>query len=165
MEQNRHKFVYALYSIIINNGISCMKFPCSILALCLLSSPTLADVWTFETPSGNIQCEVGQDFDVPTDIICRIIERQGATALPRPSGCGQDWGHAFSMQDSGPVKGLCESASYERGGFSKAEYGLTAEFGGIYCHSSQKGLRCMNSDGNGFFLSRKKQSVFGPAHE
>ena len=41
-----------------------------------------------------------------------------------------------------------------------AQYGQTGRFGGITCLSSQQGFECRNADGHGFFLSRKRQSVF-----
>lgn len=131
------------------------------LALCfMVFAPfAYADVWTFETPSENIQCVVGHG-PTSSDIECRIIERYGAPALPRPASCASDWGHSFLMFDTGPVQMLCQPLSRDRGGFERAEYGVTGEFGGFVCHSSQKGLDCRNRDGHGFFLSRAIQRVF-----
>lgn len=124
------------------------------------SDRLLADVWTFETPSENIQCAVGQDFDVLSDINCTIINRSGPPALPKPAWCNSDWGHTFFMRETGPVEMLCEKTSRDKSGFDRAEYGVTGEFGGFVCHSSTKGLRCTNRDGHGFFLSRARQEVF-----
>ncbi|MFD2739313.1 DUF6636 domain-containing protein [Sulfitobacter aestuarii] len=117
-----------------------------------------ADVWTFETPSENIQCSVGEGRD-GSDITCTIIERNGPPALPRPAGCQQDWGHVFSMYHRGPVQMICSPLDRNRDGFDRAEYGITGQFGGFTCHSSRKGLDCRNLDGHGFFLSRARQQV------
>lgn len=130
------------------------------LVLGLSTNSVRADVWTFETPSENIQCSVGQEAGIESDITCTIIERSGSPALPRPSDCASDWGHTFSMRETGPAEILCTRTSTDRSGFDRAEYGVTGEFGGFTCHSSTKGLECTNRDGHGFFLSRKEQRVF-----
>ena len=129
------------------------------LILCLLATPANADIWTFETPSQNIQCSVGEGA-ATSDIICTIIERSGPPAATRPFGCQFDWGHTFSMNNRGPAQIECVRTNKSRDGFDRAEYGVTGEFGGFTCHSAQTGLRCQNEDGHGFFLSRRKQSIF-----
>lgn len=132
----------------------------ALLLLMVGTSSAIADVWTFETPSENIQCSVGEDFDVLSDISCTIIERHGQPAAPRPVDCELDWGHSFYMKETGSVEMLCEKLSRDKGGFDRAEYGVTGEFGGFVCHSSRKGLECRNRDGHGFFLSRARQTIF-----
>ncbi|MCW3782848.1 DUF6636 domain-containing protein [Defluviimonas salinarum] len=131
----------------------------AVLILLLGPLPAHADIWTFETPSENIQCTVGMEVGM-SDIQCTIIERHGAPALPRPADCASDWGHSFLMLDRGPVQMLCEPLYRGRDGFHRADYGVTGTFGGFVCHSSQKGLECRNRDGHGFFLSRAVQTVF-----
>ncbi|WP_103224632.1 DUF6636 domain-containing protein [Roseibium marinum] len=126
----------------------------------ICAGPALADIWTFETPSQNIQCSVGEDFNVLSDIICTIINRSDPPALPKPNWCNSDWGHTFSMKERGTVEVHCGETDRSKGGFDRAEYGVTGEFGGFVCHSSKKGLRCSNRDGHGFFLSRARQDVF-----
>ena len=130
-----------------------------LITVAILSTPAMADVWSFETPSENIQCSVGQEADF-SDISCTIIERSGPPALPRPANCAAGWGHVFSMGDRGPVEMMCALTSRDKGAQERAEYGVTGSFGGITCHSSRKGLQCTNRDGHGFFLSRRRQSVF-----
>ncbi|WP_170427829.1 DUF6636 domain-containing protein [Ruegeria arenilitoris] len=125
----------------------------------LLATGAQADVWTFETPSENIQCSVGQELN-GSDIYCTIIERRGDPAMPRPADCQSDWGHDFFMLNTGPVQMMCEPLNRNRDGFERAEYGVTGKFGGFTCHSSKKGLECKNQDGHGFFLSRAVQRVF-----
>lgn len=127
--------------------------------LLLSAAPSVADVWTFETPSENIQCVVGQGAG-GSDIECTIIERHGPPAAPRPADCSDDWGHSFFMRDRGPARVLCQPLDRGRGGHDRAEYGVTGEFGGFTCHSARTGLECRNRDGHGFFLSRARQSIF-----
>ena len=123
------------------------------------AKPACADVWTFETPSENIQCSVGQEIDI-SDIACTIIERNGPPAAPRPSGCQSDWGHTFFMRDRGPVMMMCEPLNRNKDGFDRADYGVTGQFGGFTCLSTEKGLDCRNLDGHGFFLSRSRQTIY-----
>ncbi len=125
------------------------------------ASIAFADVWSFETPSENVQCTVGQDFNVQSDITCTIIERSGPPALPRPGNCTAGWGHVFSMRERGPVTMECQHPSQDRSAFDRADYGVTGEFGGFTCLSTRQGLTCTNRDGNGFFLSRRQQAVIG----
>jgi len=131
-----------------------------LIVLGVYACPTSADVWTFETPSENVQCVVGEGID-SSDITCTIIERSGPPAVTRPPGCNiKGWGHTFRMDQRGPVEVLCVEIDRDQSGFSRAEYGVTGEFGGFKCYSSRKGFECRNLDGNGFFLSRRKQIVF-----
>ena len=130
----------------------------------LFPANSFADVWTFETPSENIQCAVGQEANY-ADLTCTIIKRSGAPAMQRPSDCTAEWGHVFFMQDRGPVEMQCSNGNHSKGGFDRADYGVTGKFGGFTCHSSKKGLKCTNRDGNGFFLSRRQQTIIGTAKE
>lgn len=132
----------------------------TVFAVALMAAPaTNADVWSFETPSRNIQCWVGVDIGI-SDLTCTIIERYGAPAAPRPPGCAADWGHVFFMNNRGPVYMKCEPLDRSRNAHYQFEYGTSDAFGGINCHSSGKGLDCRNQDGHGFFLSRAQQLVF-----
>ena len=133
--------------------------PIALALAALAAAPAAADVFTFETPSENIQCSVGVETE-GTDILCTIIERNGQPAVPRSAGCLHDFGHTFLMYETGPVQPICEPLNGNRDGFDRAEYGVTGTFGGITCHSSQQGLECRNRDGHGFFLSRAGQLVF-----
>ena len=129
------------------------------IAVLTAAAPALADVFTFETPSENIQCSVGLERGF-SDIMCTIINRQGPTALPRPAGCNSDWGHDFAMNNRGPVRMTCGPLNRNKDGFDRAEYGVTGRFGGFVCQSERTGLTCTNEDGHGFFLSRRSQKVF-----
>ena len=127
----------------------------------LTAAPALADVTPFETPSGNIQCSVGTG-EGPPGIECMISELSGAPTTPRPAGCNGVWGHRFAMGERGVVTLQCGSPlPRDRAPAGNiAQYGKVGQFGGIVCQSSEAGLECRNADGHGFFLSRRRQSVF-----
>lgn len=127
----------------------------------LATTPAQADVFLFQSPSGNIQCSAGQDFGDASDVVCEIIDRHGPAAAPRPAGCTGPWGHHFSMAGRGPVTMTCGApAGGDTSGIGVAPYGETGRWGDIACTSERVGLTCRNADGHGFFLSRARQTVF-----
>ena len=128
--------------------------------LLLTPLPATADVWSFATPSKNIECWVGEEATF-SDIHCTIYQKTAQPPVARPFGCAQSWGHTYRMNDRGYVEMTCESvAAAGRGAQSVAEYGVTGRFGGFTCRSERTGLECRNLDGHGFFLSRARISVF-----
>lgn len=136
-----------------------LRFLALSLALAL-TLPAHADVWSFATPSKNIECWVGESFE-GSDIECTIYQKGGTPPAPRPAGCTQNWGHVFFMTDRGFVSMECKTvAGQGQGAQHVAEYGVTSSFGGFTCTSARTGLECRNLDGHGFFLSRAVQRVF-----
>lgn len=129
--------------------------------LSLAAGAAQADVSPFRTPSGNIQCGIGVG-EGPPDLRCEIIERSGPPAAPRPADCAGPWGHRFVLLARGPVRMECGGPGPRNTapGVDVAGYGVSADWGGISCESSQQGLTCRNADGRGFVLSRARQSVF-----
>lgn len=128
------------------------------LLILALAGPAAADVFMFQTPSGNIVCSVGREPGF-SDVACSIATREGPPAMPRPPGCAGPWGHRFVMTDRDPPYMEC-GAPMAGSGVEVAPYGETGTFGGITCESSRAGLSCRNARGHGFFLSRARQSVF-----
>jgi hypothetical protein len=122
----------------------------------VLSAPATADVFAFDTPSGNIACSVGLSQG-SSDIECTIYERSGPLAAPALASCAA--GHKFTMFDRGGVSVSCGGRFTGRA-FEEAPYGVTGRFGGFVCESETTGLTCTNEDGHGFFLSRRSQRVF-----
>jgi hypothetical protein len=91
-----------------------------------------------------------------------IFERSGPPTTPRSAGCDDIWGYRFSMGSRGAVTAECgqPGSSNTAPGVDVARYGDTGKFGAIVCRSSESGFECRNADGHGFFLSRRRQSVF-----
>lgn len=136
-----------------------MRFLSLLAASLMCPIAANADVFTFETPSENIQCSVGLEAGF-SDISCTIINRSGPFAFPKPAACAGSWGHVFEMNNRGPVRMACGPFSRDKSAFDKAEYGVTGRFGGFVCESATTGLTCRNEDGHGFSLSRRSQKVF-----
>ncbi|MGB3246424.1 MAG: DUF6636 domain-containing protein [Sulfitobacter sp.] len=131
-----------------------------LISIGLFASPVSADVWTFATPSGNIECVVGEGFE-GSDIECTIYRRSEAAMVPQLAGCPLSRGVTFFMYDRGGVRATCTPASWRpSGGQSIAEYNVSGDFGGFSCHSATSGLQCRNLDGHGFHLSRANQQIF-----
>ena len=126
--------------------------------LSLIAGVSSADGFGFMTPSGNIYCNGFVSGGGGID--CVIINRQGPTPIPRPGTCAQAWGHSFSLEGRGPARMTCGPVPSPVNYTDIAAYGLSADFGNITCTSESTGLTCLNSEGRGFFLSRRQQLVF-----
>lgn len=130
--------------------------------LLLAASPAMANVTPFKTPSGNIECTIGESVDASSDLRCVIFDRSGPPAAPRPAGCDGAWGHIFVLLDVGETRMECGAPGQPNTapGVDVAAYGQESDWGGLSCASSAKGLECRNADGSGFFLSRARQTIF-----
>jgi hypothetical protein len=114
---------------------------------------------TFRTPSGNIGCAYEHFSIAPVDLRCDI--RTGVRPLPpRPKSCTLDWGVGYVMRQRGPAHVLCASDTVADPKAKVLAYGTTRQLGVFVCSSSTAGLRCVNSTGNGFFLSRGHSYTF-----
>ena len=129
-----------------------------IALLMFLAAPAWADVWSFATPSGNIECTVGEDA-AGSDIECTIFRR--SAAMPQFPACPVSRGITVAMLNRGGVEVRCAApGSRATGAQHVADYGVEGRFGGFTCFSATSGLQCRNDSGHGFHLSRKNQSVF-----
>lgn len=133
---------------------------CLAAAAALLCVPAHADVSPFQSPSGNIQCTLGEGFEGPADVECTIVERGGQPAAPALAACGAGTAHNFAMSERGSVQVSCVSAPRGRSLGAEVPYGVTATWGALACTSTRRGFECRNGDGHGFFLSRASQRVF-----
>jgi hypothetical protein len=117
-----------------------------------------ADGFGFMTPSTNIYCNGAVSGG--GELFCTIINRSGPTPLPKPQSCNGVWGHEFSLKGHGRAMMICGPRPQPVDYSDIAEYGVSANFGDVTCHSERTGFTCTNADGHGFFLSRRKQLVF-----
>ena len=133
-----------------------IALPVAIAGLLLLTGGALgaSGADTFRLPSGNIFCAYEHYDFAPVDLRCEI--RTKVRPLPpRPKACGDgDWGDGYSMRQTGPARVLCISDTIYDPKAMVLAYGSTRQFGVFRCSSSTAGLRCVNSTGNGFFLSK-----------
>jgi hypothetical protein len=113
----------------------------------------------FRTPSRNISCVAAQGAGLTPYLRCTIGEL--AKPPPRPASCEFDWGHWLALGANGPGAWACVSdAMVPDAGYVTLPYGSVWERGPFTCHSRAAGLRCANSDGHGFELSRERQRLF-----
>lgn len=113
-----------------------------------------ADLW-FTSPSGNVSCMVVDDL-----LRCDIQERDWSPP-PRPADCPMmtGYGQGISMHPTGPAGFVC-AGDTTFGGGSVLPYGEYRAGSGMSCRSEMSGMRCSNSDGHGFTLSREQYTLF-----
>ena len=108
---------------------------------------------TFRMPSGNIYCAYEHYDSAPIGLRCDI--RTGVKPLPpKPKYCDVDWGVGFVMSRRGPAQILCAGDTVADPKAPVLAYGTTRRFGVFSCSSSTAGLRCVNTTGDGFFMSK-----------
>jgi len=112
----------------------------------------------FETPSRNIAC--GWQSGSGGSLRCEIASL--LRPMPaRPAWCHVDWGYGISLGRTGRAHVLCAGDTVRRTGRVRLlRYGTTWRAGGFTCASARVGLRCVNSSGHGFFLSRERWRIF-----
>ena len=109
---------------------------------------------TFRLPSGNIYCAYEHYSFAPIDLRCEI--RTGVRPLPpKPKWCDVDWGAGYAMRQTGHASILCVGDTIHDPKAKVLAYGANRKFGVFRCSSSRAGLRCVNSTGHGFFLSKE----------
>jgi hypothetical protein len=112
----------------------------------------------FKTPSRNVACLKGtvhQRAYLRCDILSGLRPRPA-----RPRGCNLDWGFGYSLNATGRAFVTCAADSTNEPGARIIPYGATWKLGPFRCASRQTGLRCSNSSGHGFFLSRARSYRF-----
>lgn len=125
----------------------------------LIPTSSLAQTAGFQTPTGNIACElVGEGQD---NLRCEI----GSYLNPRPPQpyrgfCEFDWGGGLLLSEAGKPDILCISDTIRDRRKYVLPYNRRWSNGGFTCVSRRIGLTCTNTSGNGFFLSREKWRVF-----
>jgi hypothetical protein len=124
-------------------------------SLCANPPPANAsDFMQFRTPSGNIGCA----YDT-TSLRCDI--RSGIPhPPPRPKNCDLDWGGGYNLSPTGRASVTCAGDTAIDGHARIIPYGTTWQRGAFRCSSQIAGLRCTNTAGHGFFLSKDPSYMF-----
>lgn len=122
-------------------------------------APASAQDNTLRTPSGNIGCFAYDEAGAAT-VRCDILQVR-TRSLRRPKGCDLDFGQAFVIA-GGARRGaaICHGDTVIDPHARASPYGETWRWRGLACLSSPAGLRCANTRGAGFEISRERQSVF-----
>jgi hypothetical protein len=110
----------------------------------------------FRTPSGNIGCvysSEGVAEAMRSSVRCDI--RSGLRPKPpRPRGCDLDYGDSYELPRSARAAVVCHGDTAIDPHAPVLAYGKTWRRNGFVCISRATGLRCSNTGGHGFFLSR-----------
>lgn len=125
-------------------------------AIGCLGLPTAgADIVGFTSPSGNIGCILADGM-----VRCDVAERDWAPP-PRPSDCPDftDYGQGLTLGTTGRASFVC-AGDTTLGSGPALPYGQFEAGGGVSCTSEPSGMRCSNSDGHGFTLSRQDYTLF-----
>jgi len=110
----------------------------------------------FKTPSGNITCiQWKEGAGIRCDLA--TVEK---VSLAKPKDCYQVWGQAFALEKTGAGRPGCVGDSIGSVEVPELPYGKSWEKDGFKCVVQETELRCNNSEGHGFSLSKKKQSLF-----
>ena len=130
-------------------------FAASAGAAVLLAPVAAGDVVGFTSPSGNIGCILADDL-----LRCDIAERDWSPP-PRPADCPDftDYGQGILLHPTGHAAFVC-AGDTAMGGGSALPYGQFEARGGMSCNSELSGIRCSNSDGHGFTISRQAYALF-----
>jgi hypothetical protein len=131
-------------------------------AVCAAAVPAEAGSYEsvmFATPSKNIVCNASLYPGVPVNIRCDIFS--GLKPMPaRPARCELDFGGTVQMRATGLSRIGCVGDTLAGEKPATLAYGTSFRFHGIACKSSFSGLRCVNHNGHGFFLSRDHSYLF-----
>ena len=112
----------------------------------------------FRTPSDNIHC-LAERWDGAAELRCDI--RSNDAEIPaRPSDCDLDWGSSFVVSDAPrpSIRG-CAGDTVIDPASPILHYGSKWEQHGFVCTIETSGVACGNRHGNGFTLSRKRQTL------
>ncbi|MBX3582352.1 MAG: hypothetical protein KF810_10675 [Rhizobiaceae bacterium] len=125
---------------------------------CCFTLAASASADGFRTPSDNIHC-MADVWEGTAELRCDI--RTNAAAVPAPpSDCDLDWGNAFAL--SGERKSayrVCAGDTVMNPDYPVLGYGSTWQKHGFSCSVATDGVTCKNRFGNGFFLSKKMQTL------
>jgi hypothetical protein len=108
----------------------------------------------FQTPSGNVQCLLGQGT-----LRCNVIEHAYPTP-PEASGCGASWDGRLALRRAGRAELPCSGMQQRDDDAFVLGYGARWIVPGITCESEEAGLKCTNAAGHGFQASRTKLDLY-----
>ncbi|WP_342068701.1 DUF6636 domain-containing protein [Yoonia algicola] len=131
---------------------------CALLLVALGSSGAADPDIAFQSPSGNIRCEMTRG--VPLAVRCDLgVDQQSYTN--RPAACDGDWGTTFGLGQTGRGFLVCVTAPVPAPVTSNVlPYGRRAILDGIICRSERTGVTCTNLEGGGFEVRRAAQRIF-----
>ncbi len=112
----------------------------------------------FQTPSGNIHCLVYPEADGQNSLRCDVLENK-APIPPQPADCPLDWGHVFTMGSRQRGTFACAADTIFDPSNPVLAYGRVWNQSGFRCEATPDRLRCQNSAGHFWELSRDRQRL------
>lgn len=131
-----------------------IPFLAAALVAAVSASASKSALVSFRTPSGNIGCiYASEEPGLPANLRCDI--RSGLRPKPgRPKGCDLDYGDSYALLKFGRTLVTCHGDTTLDPRAPVLAYGRTWRRNGFTCTSKSTGLRCTNTAGHGFFMSR-----------
>jgi hypothetical protein len=140
--------------------VGCLALPL-LAALTLASDASPATSYAFKTPSGNIGCIYEPPFQGTTAYLrCDIHSGLKNPAVHKPKNCDLDYGDSLEVSNRGRTIVVCHGDTAFDPHAHVLAYGTTLVRPGFKCVSQTTGLRCTNTVGHGFFLSRERWQAF-----
>ena len=118
----------------------------------------------FQSPSGDIVCEMGTSTDGTGDVFCDIGNYGPPPYAPE---CEQGWGFRFGLhQGSAPVTHcqldtIIPGSAPRNRGLGTLAYGTTASAGTLTCDSELAGMTCTDSSTGHFFRVSPESEELG----
>ena len=121
-----------------------------VAAAIALSAAAHADSEQFQSPSGNIACDISAG-----GVACDI--RDYTYQPPPPPLCAQhiSWGNRFTLDQGKPAAIVCHGDTVRVPGEPTLDFGQTKSVGTLSCDSEPSGMKCTDSStGHYFRVSR-----------
>jgi hypothetical protein len=116
----------------------------------------------FQSPSGNISCQLGTivDSGVSRATAACEISQHTFTTPPKPSACEGGWGDRVGLTQGAHASLQCHTDTMRGSNDPVLDYGQSLSAGSITCRSEQAGIVCSDSKTqHGFSLSRDSYTL------
>ncbi|WP_156687384.1 DUF6636 domain-containing protein [Mycobacterium sp. Marseille-P9652] len=120
-----------------------------------MPATAFADDRSFQSPSGNIACQLGAD-----GVACDVSDY--TYQVPPGPPCSQHiaWGNRFTLQKGQAAAMACHGDTLRVPGEQTLNYGQTLSAGTITCSSDASGVTCTDgSTGHYFRVSRESYTL------
>lgn len=111
----------------------------------------------FQSPSGNIRCNLFTATDGSDTALCSVAEKDWLG--PMPEGCGANWGNRIDLEAGSPARFGCYGQDLPAATHT-LQYGQIQQHGSISCNSETVGIMCIDNDSGHFFrISREEYQI------
>src|SRR5262249_26373150 len=125
-----------------------------------------AESGNFQSPSGNVYCQMGVSSGGKGYVVC---QGGGPYAVPTPAGCHLAWGDRFSLEQGSAPESHCHGDTivppHTSPGKNPAvptlDSGQTRSAGTIRCASEPRGVKCTDSSTGHYFRMSEESNQLG----